>query len=281
MRIAVLVLALAILVVYGEKPKAQSDTHGQNPTHAAPQADNAAGGSVIVVNQQTPHGQENSHPNKPPSYLHELLLPQNLPNLALVIVAAVTGWFIARQAREMARATKEMQAAGKQTERIIATMTDTAVRELRAYVGITTARITFFQERAPLIEILIKNSGKTPAYDAGMWISGRLGPYPLDMPLPPPPAGFLTSRSILAPGEEPHAMVWKHPIIDEDDMPILGTPELTIFIFGEIVYRDAFGYPRFTRFRLLYGGVERANRWDENGVAVTFLRADTEGNEAN
>ena len=46
--------------------------------------------------------------NDPRSYLSRLLSPENLPNIALVIVATITAVYIARQAKETVRATKAM-----------------------------------------------------------------------------------------------------------------------------------------------------------------------------
>jgi hypothetical protein len=109
---ALLAVAFASLVIYGENPKSQSDAHKQNPAHAIQQPDT---GTVIVVNQPAPQGPENSHATKPPSYIHELLLPQNVPNIALVIVGIVgivaalcTLTAIKRQAHEMRRQRHEM-----------------------------------------------------------------------------------------------------------------------------------------------------------------------------
>jgi hypothetical protein len=160
-------------------------------------------------------------------------------------------------------------------------MRETAVRQLRAYVGISKAFITFLKEKEPEIQVHIRNSGQTPAYDVRMWIGAGLGSFPVDgKSLKPPPTGAEPSSSVLGPGEEPSAMVFQHPIISEGYMPILGTPDLTLYAYGEVHYRDAFGNQRFTKYRLMFGGGERQLLRDDGGLGTAFLRADTEGNEA-
>jgi hypothetical protein len=69
---------------------------------------------------------------------------------------------------------------------IIDRMKDTAVRELRAYVSVSTAHIAFIEKRAPEVQVRVRNSGKTPAYDVRMWIGIGHGPYPVTGALPPP-----------------------------------------------------------------------------------------------
>ena len=61
------------------------------------------------------------------------------------------------------------------------------------------------------------------------------------------------------------------PSVDEKIMVIMGAKVL--WVVGEVTYTDAFGSPRFTRFRLYMGGIEEA-RYHK------FIWAD-EGNEAN
>jgi len=175
----------------------------------------------------------------------------------------------------------QMESAGKQTNDVIEIMRDTALRELRAYVCMSEALIEFRQERAPEVQIHIKNCGKTPAYDVEMWIGVVLGPYPGPLTLPPPPEGFRKSKSLLAPGEKPHAMVFRHSVMTEQQITILGTSQLTMFVYGDITYRDAFGKQRITRYRLMYGGTEPMRLRDKGGMAVGFLKPDKIGNEAN
>jgi hypothetical protein len=89
------------------------------------------------------------------------------------------------------------------------------------------------------------------------------------------------STSILGPGEEPHAMIRQYRAFSREAMRIIGTPQLTLYIHGRITYRDAFENERYTDYRLMFGGIEPHRLRNDNGIGVAFLRADTEGNEAN
>lgn len=107
--IVVLVALCASLVVNGEKPQSHPNQNKQEPDRTAQSASDALGGTITVVNQQAPQGQANSHPAKSPSYLDRLFSPENIPNIALVIVGAITAYYIAKQARETKLATQAMQ----------------------------------------------------------------------------------------------------------------------------------------------------------------------------
>lgn len=176
----------------------------------------------------------------------------------------------------------QMIRAGAQTERIIGSMTDTAVRELRAYVCLSGALIKFKQERAPEVQIHMKNCGKTPAYEMRWWIHQWIAVHPLNQILPEPPENFPMSTTTLPPGEKPHMMLTKVPTpIPEQLMPLFGTPQMTLYIYGRVTYKDAFGNSRYTNYRLMYGGKESAAPLhEENGILTGLLRPDTEGNEA-
>jgi hypothetical protein len=171
--------------------------------------------------------------------------------------------------------------AGKQTDRIIENMRDTAMRELRAYVCMSEAVIEFRQERAPEVMVYIKNCWKPPAYDVRWWNQMWLADYSPKAALPEPPPNFVTTASLLAPGEKPHVMLARpDEPFPEQLMPKLGTPECTLFVYGKVVYRDAFGFQRYTRYRLMYGGLEPIHPRDKGGIKVSLLKPDLEGNEA-
>jgi hypothetical protein len=109
MRVWFFAFIIAAVMVNGEKPKSHADQNKQEPTDAAQPLSDATGRTIIVVNQQQPQGEQEGHASNPPSYLCRLFSPENLPNIALVIVAAITALYVARQARETAKATKAMR----------------------------------------------------------------------------------------------------------------------------------------------------------------------------
>src|ERR1700688_596684 len=109
MRAIVLALAFVSSMVTGQEANPHSDAHKRNSTAKSADAPDTAGRTIIVVNQPAPQGQENSHPAKSPSYLRRLFSAENLPNIALVIAAAITALYVARQARETAKATSAVE----------------------------------------------------------------------------------------------------------------------------------------------------------------------------
>jgi hypothetical protein len=124
MKWMVLAVICADLMVNGQEAKPRSNAHKRDSTAERKDATNTAGQTVITVNQQAPQGQGNNHASKPPSYLHELLLPQNVPNLALVIVGIagiVTAIYtlkrLGRQAVEMRLQRIEMTRQRHETRR--------------------------------------------------------------------------------------------------------------------------------------------------------------------
>src|ERR1700692_2329333 len=107
--IVVAVLVGLAVMANGQEAKPHSDAHKRSSAGKVADAPDTVDQKVIVVNQQAPQGQVNNHASKSPSYLHELLLPQNIPNIALVILAGITAFYVARQTRATAQATQAMR----------------------------------------------------------------------------------------------------------------------------------------------------------------------------
>lgn len=160
---------------------------------------------------------------------------------------------------------------------------DTAQRQLRAYVCVNSALLKFSQPEVPEVQIHLKNSGQTPAYEVRGWIHIWIEKYPLKISLPEPPEGFQKSKEIMGPGSTRTYVIAKKPPIPSQSLPLLGTTEGTIYAYGEVRYKDAFGGERYTKYRLIYGGSEgvRKSRPDAEGLVTALLKPDSDGNEAN
>jgi hypothetical protein len=158
---------------------------------------------------------------------------------------------------------------------------DTARRQLRAYVCVTSGEIAFVNPNEPTIEIRLKNCGLTPAYAVKMWVGLIITAHPLSVDLDRPPAGFTMNQSVLAP----EGIELMHPIFDKPIPPFLlatlGSPQTTLYVYGQITYKDAFKRARFTDFRMLYGGPEHPKLSFVNGTTTARLKADNAGNDAN
>jgi hypothetical protein len=151
----------------------------------------------------------------------------------------------------------------------------TARRQLRAYVLISSAQIHDFGiEHPPRVEVIIKNSGQTPAFDLLSWGGMIIEKFPLNIELALPPPDIKQSQTAQGPGDSSsHSITAGRPLTKiETDVVIAGG--MAIYVFGEIKYKDIFKTERSTRFRMMYGGGGGA----APDGALTFCE---EGNDAN
>jgi hypothetical protein len=204
----------------------------------------------------------------------------------LVVIGGFQIWLLNRQLNTINRQADiaknqetQMIQAGLQTERIIAQMKDTALRELRAYVGISKIKLDISDESLPTGAVEIQNFGRTPAYKVQHWTGIGIQSYPLTVHLPPSPATSF-SVAVLHPNVKNVGAVTLKKNLPKGT-PI-GTPQLTIYVYGEVTYEDAFGNERHTKFRFFYGGSEPVFTYQDSpsGPLYGAMRPDTEGNEA-
>lgn len=157
----------------------------------------------------------------------------------------------------------------------IIVMVRTTKRQLRAYVFLDTIDIgniigsppppvdgqtaipvgawIFRPETGPMTAIIIKNSGKTPAYDVVH--TGYIGIYEYPTPIfPAPPASpFKTVMAIPPDGRTSKVIAIEHPLTSEEiDNLIKGTH--AIYVYGNITYKT-FGKRRITNFRYMQNGL--------------------------
>jgi len=250
-------------------PKALSETpnNGQQ-IHSAPD----------TSYQQTNHQKENTHSpmvglssdtekskQEPPNYSTKVNDKKETEwwlvyfTGALVFVGVLQFLTLIIQARQFWQTNKVMR--------------NTTHMQLRAYVCVSGGTIKFDRKDAPVAHVEYRNSGQTPAYDVQGWHHIWIAGYPLTEELPEPSKSFMTSHSIIPPGGHAFMLIPKKPSVPAQSVHLLGTPEGTIYIYGEIRYKDAFGVERLTKYRFMYGGPE--------GVHGAYLKPHTEGNEAN
>ncbi len=75
--------------------------------------------------------------------------------------------------------------------------------------------------------------------------------------LPHPPDDFVMAKALLGPGAF-NTMVTEapEPLAKEKFLDLIGTPEGTIYVYGEIRYKDVFGYQHYCKYKFMYGGSE-------------------------
>jgi hypothetical protein len=143
----------------------------------------------------------------------------------------------------------------------------TTQRQLRAYVGVSSAKILVRSKEAGMPEalVMIHNSGETPARNV-INVSGfAVGPYPVKEPLnliiSDQELGSTwtrmdlgshgTSASLVPISSDP---AYATPEAKAQFVTMLSEGKLIAFVYGEIRYRDVFGKRRWTKYRLMAGG---------------------------
>lgn len=183
--------------------------------------------------------------------------------LVLVVQAIVFG----RQARRLRQTVDEMKIATKATEkaanaaeRTVSTMKDTAERQLRAYVSIATIEITDLKAGlTPIAHVVVRNYGQTPAYELTS-IQGMSMGVSWDALTPPSPEPIEVTATSLAPSAivEQDISAPRPLVADEREALLDGSK--TLWVYGEMRYKDAFKIERFTEFRYQVGGKARLRK---------------------
>jgi hypothetical protein len=201
-----------------------------------------------------------------------------LVGLLQTIVLGFTLSTINRQAEIAERQEGQMAQAGQQTERIISQMKDTAQRQLRAYMGVSKIFLNLAIPTIPQGSVEVKNFGQTPAYKVRQWIGITMGRYPLTSPLQKSPH-IQASVAVVSPGVSHASVVSLKKAVPEN--VVIGTLETTVYVYGEVIYEDAFGEERHTEYRFIYGGPESVSHTKApSGALLGVMKPDVNGNEA-
>ena len=97
----------------------------------------------------------------------------------------------------------------------------TARRQLRAYVLVSSAQIHDFGiEHPPRVEVIIKNSGQTPAFDLLSWGGMIIEKFPLNIELALPPPDIKQSQTAQGPGDSSsHSITAGRPLTKIETPP--------------------------------------------------------------
>jgi hypothetical protein len=163
------------------------------------------------------------------------------------------------------RATNSLWEAG---ERQLKHLEQTAERQLRAYVFVSSAKVDIHKDSNAAIEaiVVLRNFGSTPASNV-INVSGfAVSPYPVTSM----PDMTFTDQSFAAAGQTRLALPPGVPSVSP--VPIAADPRystgeakselvaglsngtLIVFVYGEIRYTDIFGKARWTQYRFMMGG---------------------------
>jgi hypothetical protein len=182
----------------------------------------------------------------------------------LFVVAGLQVWLLiraedvslqtAQAAKESADAAKEAADANRAAVRLAE---NTAQRQLRAYVNfydITSSEIA--EGRAIAIRINMRNFGQTPAYDVVNLFGTVFDVIPSPKPFPHKSdrsrVDYL-SKTTLGPSAPMSVTVQIAPI-PADKMAAFRAGKYALYLYGELIYRDAFGKTHHLHYRALQGG---------------------------
>jgi hypothetical protein len=130
---------------------------------------------------------------------------------------------------------------------------DNGHRQLRAYVFPDQANLVWGGTGKPTeADIVIKNSGQTPAYKLSTSMLTGIAPYPpqddLVIPAMPP------NHTVVPPAGSYSFSVATEKPFTSDQLKAIQKGTQAIYAMGEIAYTDAFGECRLTRFKFYYLG---------------------------
>ncbi|WP_444783494.1 hypothetical protein [Reyranella sp.] len=180
----------------------------------------------------------------------------------LVLTLAATAWaaWAAADAAQIAgkSAVASFRAADA-ADRAIAVASDTAQRQLRAYLSVEpdeNVEASFLSGRL-VLGLKTVNRGQTPAYRVNQWLDFQIGPSPLvESP-------FKVSRQILrdrkserppftpsdiAPGDHLSFGINTGRQVSSADQQLIAKGLLRIYVVGKVYYRDAFKCRRYSQF---------------------------------
>lgn len=182
------------------------------------------------------------------------------------------------ETRKAAQATEQSVGAANKE---YALAENTAKRELRAYVCIDSSEMRF-RTGIPVVRVVIRNCGQTPAYKTHGWIAVEISDY---LPTPvlgkPNDAGIQLSSSVVGPGGTVELEGRPTKRATQTDYSDVASGARTVFAYGFIGYEDAFGDSRWTTFRLITSRSESPRVLRMEGTTHFYgLSPDSSGNEA-
>lgn len=133
------------------------------------------------------------------------------------------------------------------------TSLDNGRRQLRAYVFPDQASLFWQGTAKPTVaEIVIKNSGQTPAYRLSAVAMIVVSDYPLrdDLTMPPIPK----NHTVIPPAGNYALSVATEKPFTPDQLKAIQKGTQAVYAYGEIAYADAFGECRLTRYQFYYTG---------------------------
>jgi len=137
------------------------------------------------------------------------------------------------------------------TGRLAKTARDTAERQLRAYVQVEIEKIDFNDTSGVEVVLLAKNVGQTPAYFATVhsWVDIRPFPHPKTGTFVGPNGQQQEAASIINGGQAIRNKTGgARPLTQDEGREIARGTSARLYVYGNVVYTDAFQKMRRTHF---------------------------------
>jgi hypothetical protein len=238
--------------------------------------ENAQGSSPNLVISPNGNGQSAQNANKPhqhPSWIDTFAWPEGATAWALFLTLLVIAW-----------QSTETRAAASAADRQADIASDTAKRQLRAYMVVRNSRLILHEDGSVEPKMELANCGQTPAYDLRGATHCRFTKYPIQK-LKPIPEDLRQSQSnigaglafyLLPPGGRHDGGDREHLIrkLSADG------GDLVYCANGYFTYRDVFKGSHWLKFQLIVGGPSGVRLdSDATGQQWASFCNDSEGNE--
>jgi hypothetical protein len=140
--------------------------------------------------------------------------------------------------------------------------TDTAKRQLRAYIAVEPGGpIEDFAENiVPHTRVDIRDTGQTPAYDLRVRGTMIVGDYPLipnvGFPLDADPDMPQPSVAVVSPGGQWHGQNLKarRPFAPDEINSVAYGRQMRVYVYGTVTYNDAFKVPHYANYCFSFWG---------------------------
>lgn len=276
--LAIIILAVA-LVIGWEEERCQAQAYQCRASYAA-QSQSERVAAPLSVYQQATEQQAIAAACEPNGYFCRFFGAANLPAVFLVIIgigAVCAALWTLKAIERQTVALRRQEVAMRRQTRIIG---DTARRQLRAYVSISSAMLKF-HGRTEFFEAQVhaENKGQTPAYNVDHRINIWIGPHDAKFSDIPQPGNLGVKSSSLMLGPTQETILTK--LRDESAVAPIGNLQKTVFVYGIVTYEDAFRQERYTRFCLVYGGIDSGRKTVKDGQIWGLLQSHSEGNDGN
>jgi hypothetical protein len=195
---------------------------------------------------------------------------------AVSVGVGIAQWSALRSTDE---ATRLIAAAAKQSAEVadltVKQMEATAERQLRAYVFVIETKILAFEVGKIIdIELTVKNTGQTPAYDLTTTSIPQINSYPTPIGLPELNWNGEMSNVNMGPNTIIYPRSITKEVLSQEWLDAIKGGNSAYYLVGEIKYFDAFKRDRSTQFRLML-----TRRAIERGTKSLEISPD--GNKAN